>query len=100
MNCTVDAGHAVDRGRDLFEVADVGAEAMRNAAGVFDFEFGEIEFALAAADESDADASSGESNGQAFSDSTPGASDQRGHLLVRVQKRILPLNGPSFSDAL
>ena len=62
---------------------------MRAAAGMFDFEFGEIEFGLAAAEESDADAGFGESDGEALADSAPGPSDQRGHVLVGVQKGIL-----------
>jgi hypothetical protein len=84
----------------LLEVADIGAKTMGGAARMFDFKFSEIEFGLAAAHESDAGASLGESNSQAFSNSTPGTSDQRGHLLMGGQKRIVPLNEPSSFDAL
>ncbi len=90
VNGPVELGHAVDGGGELFEIAHVGAKAVCDAARMFDFEFGEVEFALAATKEPDAEAGAGETNRKPLSDSPPGASDQRGHLLVRVQMRILP----------
>ena len=58
---------------------------MRDSARMFNFELGEVEFALAAAEESDAEAGAGETYREALPDSSPRPSDQRGHMLVRVQ---------------
>jgi hypothetical protein len=74
----------------LFEIPDVGAKPVGAAACILDFEFGDIEFSLAAAEEPDAHSGLGETNGKALADSAPGPGDQRGHVLGRVQKGILP----------
>jgi hypothetical protein len=63
---------------------------MRGSAGMFDFEFGDVKLALAAAKEPNAEPGAGESYRQALPDSSSGPSDQRGHVLVRMQMRILP----------
>ena len=63
---------------------------MRDSACMFDFELGQVELALTAAEESDAEPGAGESYRQSLPDSSSGPSDQRGHLLVGVQMRILP----------
>ena len=75
---------------ELLDIPNVGAKAMRHAAGVLDLELGEVEFRLAAAEESDAKPGARETDRQPFPDSPPRAGDQRGHMLVRVQMRILP----------
>ncbi len=77
VNGAVELGHAIDGGRELLEIPHVGAKAMRGSAGMFNFQFGEVEFALAAAEESDAEPGAGETYRQALSDSPPGAGDQR-----------------------
>ena len=90
MHVAVHPGHALDCRGKLLEIPYVRPKAVRGAAGVFDFQFGYVEFALAAADEAYADTGMSKPDCEPFPDSPPGASDQRGHVLVRVQKFILP----------
>ena len=66
---------------------------------MLDFEFGDIEFALAAAEKTDAHPGLGKTDGEALADSAPGASDQRGHLLVRVQGLFYRLDHKTTEDA-
>jgi hypothetical protein len=89
--------HTVDGGEDLLIISDVGPKSMGYSPGMFDFEFGDVEFALAPAKKADSDTGLGETNCEALSDSTPGASDQRGHILRRGQRCILP-PGPNEHD--
>jgi hypothetical protein len=77
--------HTFDRRRDLFEVSDICPKSVSTAASVLNFEFGYIQFTLASAEKSDRHACVSETNRQALADSATGPSDQRGHLLVRVQ---------------
>src|ERR1039457_985494 len=90
MHLPAEVRHPVGRGGKLFEIPNIGAKPMGAAARMFDFEFGEIEFGLTAAEESDAHPGLSEANGEALADSAPGPGDQRGHVLVRFQKGILP----------
>ena len=68
--------HPIHRGRELFQVAHVGAQAQGVAAGLLDFELGEIQFRLAACQQPDTRSGLRESQGQPFSDSASGAGDQ------------------------
>jgi hypothetical protein len=70
------AAHAVDRGVDLLEIRDVGADAKRVAAGMFNFEMREVQFCFAAGEQPDFGACSSESKGQPFADTTAGAGYQ------------------------
>lgn len=90
MHVAVNPGHALDRGGKLLEIPYICPKTVRSAAGVFDFKLGYVEFALAAANEANPDPGVSKPDCEPFPDSPPGASDQRGHVLVRVQKFILP----------
>jgi hypothetical protein len=61
--------HPIDAGSYLFVIAHVGADAEGNASGMFDFEFGEVEFRRAAGEQSDAGSGRSETHGQAFPNS-------------------------------
>ena len=45
--------HAVYSRGNLIEIADVGAQTQSGTASVFDFKFGNVEFALTAAEKTD-----------------------------------------------
>lgn len=67
--------HALQSGGYLFVITDVGANAERGAARVFDFQVTQVELGFAARDQPDASAFSGESDGQAFANSPARACD-------------------------
>jgi hypothetical protein len=90
VDVAVQSRHALNCGGELLEIPYICAKAMCGAAGVFNLQFGYVKFALAAADEAYADTGVSKPDCEPFPDSPPGSSDQRGHVLVRVQKFILP----------
>ena len=71
-----DGAHAVGRRLQLLQVADVGADAERVSAGLFDFELRQVEFGLTARQQPHARAGFGEPHRQTFPDAPPGAGDQ------------------------
>ena len=72
--------HAVRRRLHLFQIAHVGADPQRVAAGLLDLQFRQVEFGLAARQQSDPRARLRESHREPFPDSASGAGDQ--HALV------------------
>ncbi len=72
---SVAVAHEVDDAVEAFKVADVGGEFVADAAGVFDFEVGEVEFGGGAGDEANAGAGGGEADGEAFADAAASAGD-------------------------
>ena len=80
MEATEGIVHAIDGAAHLIEVADVGAEAKSGSAGVFDFEFGEVEFGLAAGEEADLRSRGSKANGETFADAATGSRDEDGFL--------------------
>ena len=72
--------HAVYGGADLLEIADIGAESQRRAAGVLNLEFGQIQLRLAARQQAHARAGGGEAQREALADAPAASGDQ--HSLV------------------
>jgi hypothetical protein len=96
MDIADQGSQAIDSGGELAEIADVGAQTMRNSAGVFDLQLGNVQFALVSSEKADFDAGVSKSDGEALANSAPGACDQRGHMLLGGQTGILPPDGPTF----
>ena len=93
--------HALDGVRHLVGIADIGAQAHGGAAGLFDFQFGQIDFRLAARQQADARALGGESHRQTLADAAarPGdqnalsfnvVKDQFSTVAVKIPVRIRP----------
>ena len=94
VNLPVNRAQTRYGGRELLEVPHVRAKPVGVAPRVFDFEFGDVEFALAAAKQSHPNSGFRKTNSKALADSTAGARDQRSQRLV--QRGILPLVSPGL----
>jgi hypothetical protein len=99
MHLPVKRRHTIHGRRKLFEIPYVDAEPVGDPARMLDFELGDIEFALAPAEETDSHPGLCKTDGEALADSAPRASDQRGHLLVRVQGLFYRLDHKNTEDA-
>jgi hypothetical protein len=75
VDSSVIAAHAIHGGAELFEIRDIGANPESVAAGMFNFEVRQIQFAFAACQQSHLGSGGRESKGQPFADTTAGTRD-------------------------
>src|SRR5262249_51865167 len=71
-----DRPNPVGGGLHLLEIAHVGANAERVAAGLLDFQFGQVQFGLASREQSDSGAGLRKADREPLPDSPPGAGNQ------------------------
>ena len=68
--------HAIDGGRHLLKIPNIGANAKRDAASVFDFKVRKIEFGFAARNQSYSRSLVGKSNCEPLPDTSARARNQ------------------------
>jgi len=81
-----DHAHAVHRRTHLLEIAHIGADAQGGAAGVLNFEFGQVQFRLAPGEQTDPRAGRGKPQRQPFAHTAARPGDQDPLLLQRMHR--------------
>ena len=94
MDAAPGGSHPLHRGDYLIVVPYVGSQTNGGSSGVLNFEFCDVEFALAAAEKPDACASLSEAYSETLAYAATGARNQDWCIQRGTQKIILPDSGP------